>query len=363
MNQTNFDRIVERYIEDFDFLNQEERYKWVAVKQFQDHWDIEADDFVDMYRRSFSKIENLIGTRIRPDNGMRLLAEQPELTEQVRDMFCDLFQNDGGDLVARHERIIAFGDQVKPLLDEYHPGKFSYKHTYRDILIYLNLRYPDDNFFYKSTEIKPFIHCVEFGESIGSGWDFNLPAYYRLGQEVVKAIKDKPELLELHQSRLTPDMHPDKALHMLAYDVMFATGRGNYCEDLTYDLPKRASKPSSKYLASLKEEESLQAIKQAEAKLHEKESELDEIEELSLLDVKVESKAFGKGVVTEHSDNRLVIAFGDQTKRFELPQAFTEGFLKTDSDEVHELYQQMADLTEEIKHLKTEVRRKQLNLK
>ena len=37
-----------------------EKYKWEAVKCFQDNWDINAKDFADMLTRSLSKTCNLL---------------------------------------------------------------------------------------------------------------------------------------------------------------------------------------------------------------------------------------------------------------------------------------------------------------
>ena len=39
-----------------------EKYKWEAVKCFQDNWDINAKDFADMLTRSLSKTCNLLAS-------------------------------------------------------------------------------------------------------------------------------------------------------------------------------------------------------------------------------------------------------------------------------------------------------------
>ena len=39
-----------------------EKYKWEAVKCFQDYWDINAKDFADMLTRSLSKTCNLLAS-------------------------------------------------------------------------------------------------------------------------------------------------------------------------------------------------------------------------------------------------------------------------------------------------------------
>ena len=39
-----------------------EKYKWEAVKCFQDNWDINASDFADMLERSLTKTYNLLAS-------------------------------------------------------------------------------------------------------------------------------------------------------------------------------------------------------------------------------------------------------------------------------------------------------------
>ena len=46
-----------------DFIQMQwpnEKYKWEAVKCFQDNWDVNAADFADMLTRSLAKTYNLL---------------------------------------------------------------------------------------------------------------------------------------------------------------------------------------------------------------------------------------------------------------------------------------------------------------
>lgn len=38
------------------------KYKWEAVKWFQDHWDINANDFADMFAKATEKTANLLAS-------------------------------------------------------------------------------------------------------------------------------------------------------------------------------------------------------------------------------------------------------------------------------------------------------------
>lgn len=56
-----------------DFLKgqwETEKYKWEAVRCFQDNWNINADDFAEMLSRSLSKTGNLLTSKIYYPMGM-----------------------------------------------------------------------------------------------------------------------------------------------------------------------------------------------------------------------------------------------------------------------------------------------------
>ncbi|MDR0221131.1 MAG: hypothetical protein LBI54_06995, partial [Lachnospiraceae bacterium] len=56
---TKIQEIIAGYKAEFERIDSEERYKWVAIKHFQDNWDIDAPDFVEMLERAFAKQVNL----------------------------------------------------------------------------------------------------------------------------------------------------------------------------------------------------------------------------------------------------------------------------------------------------------------
>ena len=55
--------ILVQYKKDFaDFVWSNERYKWIAVQNFQDNWDVNAEDFAEMLEKSLSKTANLLAS-------------------------------------------------------------------------------------------------------------------------------------------------------------------------------------------------------------------------------------------------------------------------------------------------------------
>lgn len=115
-----------------------EKYKWEAVKCFQDNWDVNADDFSDMLKRSLAKTSNLLASmRYFPARMIQRFAEIAP--EEVRSMFIALF-DENTDVVSR---IITFRDQSTLLLERYGNRDRQHYQYENAISTYLWLRYPD----------------------------------------------------------------------------------------------------------------------------------------------------------------------------------------------------------------------------
>ena len=77
----------------------EEKYKWEAVKCFQDNWDVNADYFAAMLALSLSKTGNLLTSRYRFPAGM-IKEFSEKAPEDVRAIFIALF-DESKDVITR----------------------------------------------------------------------------------------------------------------------------------------------------------------------------------------------------------------------------------------------------------------------
>lgn len=127
----------------------DEKFKWQAIKGFQDNWDIEAIDFCTMLKNSLDKTFNLLAsTHYFPGKMIKEFAQKE--SETVRQMFMDLF-DESKDL---YGRMVSFKAQSKQLVNKYwNPGKSDFQ-TENTITTYLWLRYPDKYYIYKFEEAK-----------------------------------------------------------------------------------------------------------------------------------------------------------------------------------------------------------------
>lgn len=207
-----------------DFISKqwgEEKYKWEAIKCFQDNWNVNAVDFVDMLTRSLSKTYNLL-TSVNnfPAKMIQIFAKAAP--EEVRSMFITLF-DESRDVI---ERILAFKDQSSILLEKYGNGARQHYQYENTISIYLWLRYPNKYYIYKYSEIK------KVAEELGSDCHFkkgayidNLRNFYKLYDEICEYIKTDTELTSLFRSQLTDTCYSDPEYRTLTFDIGFYISR------------------------------------------------------------------------------------------------------------------------------------------
>ena len=204
-----------------DFIThhwEDEKYKWEAVKLFQEKWDVNAPDFLNMFLEATDKTANLLASRnYYPRAMIKAFAEvEPET---VRAMFINLF-DETKDLA---ERVSKYESEAEALREKYDDGtwKQHYQNT-NSISTYLWLRYPDKYYIYKFSE------CRAVAEELGS--DFipkrgasaaNLLGSFNLYNEICSELKNDKELVQMLQSALTDSCYPDPELKTLTIDVGF----------------------------------------------------------------------------------------------------------------------------------------------
>lgn len=218
-DMTAFKKALVAYKKDFNSHIDDEIYKWKAVKQFQDYWDIKAENFSEMLDRSFSETSNLLlAQNYFP---LKMLKEFSAFSpERVREAF-DILYDESKPL---NIRIGTFVDITDKILSEYKPDKNSYQTT-NAISTYLWLRYPDKYIIYKYSEIDNVskvlnaLYEPESGsiETVEDGFNF----YDQISQE----LKKDTDLVEMIKSKLTDSCYSDPEFKTLAIDFGFFISR------------------------------------------------------------------------------------------------------------------------------------------
>ena len=199
----------------------DEKYKWEAVKWFQDNWDVNAPDFAEMLNRSLDKTFNLLAANNNFPKGM-IVGFAKSAPEEVRAMFIALF-DESKDVF---ERMDAFKMQSSILLEKYGNGAAQHYQYENAISTYLWLRYPDKYYIYKFGEVKTVASELESDYRFKKGaYADNIRNFLKLYDEISAALKEDTELVNLFQSQLTDTCYPDPELKTLTIDVGFYISR------------------------------------------------------------------------------------------------------------------------------------------
>lgn len=214
--------VIAAYKEYFPTHWKDEKYKWEAIKHFQDHWDINAADFYTMFMQATDKTFNLLANMNNyPRDMMGDFAKADP--ERTRSMFMVLF-DESKDL---GERIDYFQSEAENLRMQYDDGTWKQHYqTANAVTTYLWLKFPDKYYIYKYSE------CRAAAKELGS--DFvpkkgasikNVMGGIALYDEVCSVLSGDAELLTMLQDALTDQCYPDTALKTLTIDVCFYISR------------------------------------------------------------------------------------------------------------------------------------------
>lgn len=208
-----------------DFVSkqwEEERYKWEAVKHFQDNWDINASNFEEMFTRATDKTYNLLASMNNfPRRMIQGFASADP--EAAKAMFINLF-DETKDFA---ERVEKFQSDAEVMRAKYDDG--TWKQHYQNpnsISTYLWLRYPDKYYIYKYSECRTVAMELrsDFVPKKGAS-SVNLVGGFNLYNKICEQLALDEELVKLLQSVLTDSCYPDKALKTLTIDVGFYISR------------------------------------------------------------------------------------------------------------------------------------------
>lgn len=216
MNRKILLKYISEYKKQFEFVNQQEIYKWKAVKCFQDNWDIEAENFHEMMRDSFQLTKNLlVSGKYFPL--VMLLHYADQRPDEIRNMFRQLFDEEK-DL---YDRIDNFQDAIKIINSELYPGENSYQ-DHRAIIVYLALKFPDRYYLYKFGMFKDVAIKLKYPFQPIKGRIENLGQYLSFCELVRNEILFDQELLKINKNRIDDDCYFDEHLSLLTQDIIYA---------------------------------------------------------------------------------------------------------------------------------------------
>lgn len=365
MNTDRLDSLINSYIDNFDMVNNEvhdENMKWKAIHHFKNNFDIDAPNFYDMFKYAMSESKIIInnGTK-QPINGILRLISHEEDT--MRGLFAKLYEDDGGDLDKRQNRIEHFVTETNKLLDKYERGKWKLEQDFRSALSYLTFYKPEENYFYKSSQCKPFFRFLEYGEEIGSGQYFKLSRYYRMCDEVRAYLANHSELMNKHNTRWSVVDNPGDDLHILTFDLIYCSISYSFYESEKY---KKVVHKSKDDLIQEKLEADIETkrieLEALEAQLESAQQILDAIPEIFIEGQTVKHKMFGQGRVVKQNGTYIEVQFAARTSTFILTMAFISGFLSSEDTTIMERCKLLEDSLAQLRKVTQLIHSKQTEI-
>ena len=218
MNIPKIKQYINEYKKEFHRIHNMEIYKWVAVKQFQDSFDINNTDFHKMLTKSLSKTTNLMDSGNYFPRKM-ILRNAQKTPEDIRTLFKDLYNQDT-DLI---ERVVNFSSSMKQInAENFRVEKLKAYQDDRAIIVYLNLMYPEENYFYKFGMFEKLVEAIDYHYIPKSGKRSNITQFYSVCDLIKDELKKENELIRLHHSRLNEDHYQDPEYHILTQDFIYA---------------------------------------------------------------------------------------------------------------------------------------------
>lgn len=221
-NEDKLDSIITEYKKQF-IQSQwpKEKFKWEAVKCFQDNWDINADDFIEMLKKSLAKTENLLSSKnnFPKDTIINLAKLYPN---EVCKMFIELFDESKN----IYERISTFKENSEALFKKSEETDNRHYQTENAITTYLWLRYPDKYYIYKFSEVVAVSNELESNYIFKRGeFSNNIENFFKFYDEICSKLQSDNELKNILSSVITDTCYPDPELKTLTIDIGYFISR------------------------------------------------------------------------------------------------------------------------------------------
>lgn len=351
MNEKNLHQIFENYINRFEEFNSTDRneiseyYKWEIAAQFREKMDNALDSKKDEFAQALYEVEkatrDLADNYVQPFYGLVQLArKQPET---VKIMFQKLYADAGKDLNPQ-KKIEEFLGEAERLVNLYYPNSYLYKNSFHSATIYLAMYDPEHNYIYKPYAARKFAKYADFGDDFGSGIHVKLNNYYRMCNELVKAIDEYPRLKELDEIRSRQagekfageKLYKDDSQHILAYDIIYCAYKYHLFDGITLK-PLTAKELKEQKLIEEKQQKALELLERLKKAQEEKkvlDTAMEKVEEYFRAGQKVTYKSFGKGaqvacgIILKRGNDSITIDFGDgNAKTVGLIASFVNGYI------------------------------------
>ena len=361
-----FDSYTEKF-ETFNNAEHRETYKWAAVSHFQKYWDLDAEQFGEMFKVAFEDSGNQIDVpSFQPIAGVLYLCRQnAETMEEVREAFRRLLENDGSDLEARQKRVEGFVTEMNAILQRVTADKWKYHQDISSALLYLTLADPDNNYMYKESECKAFAEYLGVKNEVFRKDALSLPDYYHLCDNVAAELLQQSDLLQNVDEALEAeaDNMDDSSItevdgdrHLLVYDLIYCARNYQLYDEELFAGGNGKHADSGEEENDQEEQKIRERIRALTAQCETAVKQREEVAFPQLEGTEISHLRYGAGTITAQEDKYLTVTFARAgVKKFVMPDALTKGFLKGVPEEAMQLCGTIAELDETIQKTQREI--------
>lgn len=216
IDTTGFVKYINEYKEVFFSRRwKKQKYKWEAVKSFQQIWDAEASDFLDMLRRSLETASQVL--RFSGGSPVSIVLKHAETSpEEVRSMFRNLY-SEQANLAERVEQFASWTLSLDGMPNNKTAG---YRKHELAASVYLWLRYPDQYYIYNAAEGRKLVALLGAAHDRQKGQQTDdIEHFTQTCDELNALVTADPAFAKLLQSKLDDTCYHDPELKILTGDI------------------------------------------------------------------------------------------------------------------------------------------------
>ena len=362
MNYENLEILINRYEENYYMVNDsehDEKFKWAAVRCFQDTWFSEnrgktfAQIFAEATKESSVLINN---SMISPTTGIVKMAEQKP--SEVESLFREVLFAPFDTVEELQDHMDSFLDGIERIRQDLFPQYYRYKQERHAASCYLSFFNPSIHFIYRYSEAEEFAQYIEFGKDLGSGENFSLANYYELAEVVVRALAEHTGLIEKYKILVCSDDHyfNDESLHLMAFDLMYCARCYNFYNGLSHAKKKDSIRAyTAQQLQQKEAEERQRRIEALETQIHALDLEIEPYAEISLLGVKVNQAKYGDGIIIKQDINKITVRFEEKDVAFIIDKKYSMRPRFENDDETVAAFSRFAEMLMKKEKLEREL--------
>lgn len=220
--------LIQAYIDNWDYINNLEIYKWEAVKFFQSVFFTEGESITKRTMRALSKHVNLLDTQKYFPLGVinDMNKSKPKVADKL---FANLFDESKPLRERVTTYIKEFDKTVETMADEgYSDWKGrdnlqSYQDTHA-ISVYLALRYPQHHYIYKYGIFRDFTEIVGYKRKETDKIDRFIEFYSLCGEVKIELLKEK-EFIAQYNTWMKLHGYTDESYNLLTQDFIYSVVR------------------------------------------------------------------------------------------------------------------------------------------